>query len=128
MMFHLTWIDDGADGDSGNVVSTANQYPLQPCNLYDLIFAPPHADEESRLRSSKRKDNGVLVQIREHKKAVTDRHPVSITFAPQLGNWVLRSNIRKRTVTARKKIRVRPRPNGEGAGVRTISDVMTNPM
>jgi hypothetical protein len=127
-MFHLTWMGDGAADDSGNVVSTTNQYPLQPCNLYDLIFAPPHGDEESRLRSWKRKNNGVVVQIREHKKTITDRCPVSITFSSQHGSWVLRSNIRKRTVITRKKIWVRPRPNGEMIGVSTISDVVTNPM
>jgi len=101
---------------------------LQPCSLYDLIFAPPHDDKESRLRSWKRKNNGVVVQIREHKKTTTDRRPVSITFSPQHGNWVLRSNIRKRTVITKKKIRVRPRANGEAVGVSTASDVMTNPM
>jgi len=128
MMFHLIWIDDGTDEDSRNVMSTSNQYPLQPSNLYELIFAPPHADEESRLRSWKRMNNGVLVQIREHKRTITDRRPVSITFAPQLGNWVLRSDIRKRTVITRKRIRVRPRANGDRIPVSTTSDITPNPM
>jgi len=113
MMFHLTWIEDGADGNSGTLMPTSSQSPLQPRNLYDLNIAPPDVDEESRLRSWKRKNNGVLVQIKENKTTTTDRRPVSVTFSRQRGNWVLRSNFRKRTVITRTKIRLRPRVNGE---------------
>ena len=129
MMFHPTWIDDGADGDSGSVMATSNQYPLQPPNLHDLIFTPPRVAEESRLRSWKRKNNGVVVQMREHKKTFTDRRSVSITFLPpQSGHWVLRSTIRKRTVTTRTKIRMRPRANSRRVRVSTYSESMVTPM
>ena len=125
-MFHRTWIVDGADGDSENVTSTARQwYPLQPGNLYDIVFAPPHADEESRLRVWKTKNNGVRVLIREHKKTTTDHDQVSVSFSPQRGRWVLLTKSRKRTAITRTKIRLRPRVNGEREP--TTSNALTNP-
>jgi len=38
MMFHLSWTDDEADGNSGNVMSTSNQNPLAVLSALQSVF------------------------------------------------------------------------------------------
>ena len=107
MMLHCAWNDapappcalESGGGDPTSLSTT----------VHDFLPSSAGQDmqrEEQRLRW-KLKRNGVLVRVREREWVVTSHHPQSIVYSPGKGHLVLRSKIRKKTLSVRIKQRAR---------------------
>ena len=93
-----------SDSKTKTTPEATEEILLVELNL-DIPTTSTQLDEEEAVRW-KQKKNGLWVWLKERKVIMTEQDARSVVYRPGRG-WVLRSNIRKKSVLWRNKVRQR---------------------
>jgi len=103
-----------SDSKTKTTPEATEEILLVELNL-DIPTTSTQLDEEEAVRW-KQKKNGLWVWLKERKVIMTEQDARSVVYRPGRG-WVLRSNIRKKSVLWRNKVRQQQEDAWEGPSI-----------